>query len=168
MNFLDIIIAIPLVWFMFKGWNKGLIVELATLLALVIGLYVALNFSYIVADWLNMEGKHVALIAFLITFVLLIIAIYALGKLCEKLINLVLPKFINKVGGLLLGVLKVAIVLGICFTLFNRLDSKGVVISHETKNASLLYNPLMKVSNYVCPKLEALGHDIASKAEHSC
>ena len=45
MTFLDIIIAIPLVIFIWKGWRKGLVFELANLAGLVVGIYCAVHFS---------------------------------------------------------------------------------------------------------------------------
>ena len=45
MNYLDIIIAVPLLYGMIKGFSNGLIKEVTSLLALFIGVYVAINFS---------------------------------------------------------------------------------------------------------------------------
>ena len=44
MNYLDIIIVIPLVYGMIKGFYNGLVKEITALLALVVGVYVAINF----------------------------------------------------------------------------------------------------------------------------
>ena len=52
MNWLDIVLAIPLLWFMYKGFRNGLIIELASLAALILGIYVALHFSFYVKDYL--------------------------------------------------------------------------------------------------------------------
>ena len=45
MNFLDIIIAIPLVYGAYKGFRNGFIMEIFTILALFVGLYAAFTFS---------------------------------------------------------------------------------------------------------------------------
>ena len=42
MGVLDIIFIIPIVWLAYKGFSKGLIIELATLAALVLGIYASL------------------------------------------------------------------------------------------------------------------------------
>ena len=46
MNSLDIVIAIPLLYGLIKGFTNGLIKEITGLLGLIIGVYIALNFSY--------------------------------------------------------------------------------------------------------------------------
>ena len=45
MNYLDIIIAVPLLYGLIKGFSNGLVKEVTSLLALFIGVYVAINFS---------------------------------------------------------------------------------------------------------------------------
>ena len=45
MNYLDIVIAIPLLYGLIKGFTNGLIKEITGLLGLIIGVYVAINSS---------------------------------------------------------------------------------------------------------------------------
>jgi membrane protein required for colicin V production len=45
MNYLDIILAIPLLWGLYKGVSKGIIKELASLVALIVGIYGAVHFA---------------------------------------------------------------------------------------------------------------------------
>ena len=52
-EYLDIILAIPLIWGAFMGFKKGLILELASIVALVLGIYGAVKFSDLTADYLN-------------------------------------------------------------------------------------------------------------------
>jgi membrane protein required for colicin V production len=44
LNLLDIIILIPLLLFAYNGYKKGLIIEIATLIALVLGIYASIHF----------------------------------------------------------------------------------------------------------------------------
>ena len=45
MNYLDILIALPIAWGLYKGWKRGIIFEIAMMIGLVLGLYVAIKFS---------------------------------------------------------------------------------------------------------------------------
>ena len=45
MNYLDFIIAIPLVWGAYKGFQRGFIFEIAMIIGLVLGLYLAFKMS---------------------------------------------------------------------------------------------------------------------------
>ena len=72
-NLLDIIILVPLLLFAWNGYKKGFIIEVASLAALLIGLYMAFFFSDFAAEMLNdlfdIDQKYVAVFAFLITFI---------------------------------------------------------------------------------------------------
>jgi membrane protein required for colicin V production len=45
MNSIDILLIIPLVYAAWKGFKHGLIIEVFTLLALFVGIYVGIHFS---------------------------------------------------------------------------------------------------------------------------
>ena len=53
MNYIDILILIPIAWFGYKGFNNGLVRELASIIALIAGLYASFKFSDWVATWIN-------------------------------------------------------------------------------------------------------------------
>ena len=45
MNFIDVLILIPVIYAAWKGFKHGLIIEVFTLLALVVGIYAGIHFS---------------------------------------------------------------------------------------------------------------------------
>jgi len=45
MNFIDIFVAALLLWFGYKGFKKGLVFELVSIVALSLGIYGGLKFS---------------------------------------------------------------------------------------------------------------------------
>ena len=53
MNSLDYILFIPLLYGFYRGFTKGLIIELASLLALTLGIYGALHFSSFTFEFLS-------------------------------------------------------------------------------------------------------------------
>jgi membrane protein required for colicin V production len=71
MNILDIIILILLVIFTIQGFRKGLVAELSSLVALVLGVYIAFYFSDVTADFLReffgIDNKYLKSIAFVLT-----------------------------------------------------------------------------------------------------
>jgi len=53
MNYFDIIIIAPLLWGAYKGFKKGFIIEIASLIALFFGIYGGIKFSSISANYLG-------------------------------------------------------------------------------------------------------------------
>ena len=83
------------------------------------------------------------------TFLLVIIVMHLLGKLLTKLIDMVSLGLFNKLFGIVLGVLKAAIVVCVVLFIVNALDVRYDFISAKTKGDSLLYKPFVNFANGV-------------------
>src|SRR3990172_5110847 len=102
MNWIDIFICIPLVWGLYKGFSKGLVIELASLAAFFIGIWGAIHFSDFVSGLLQgwgLTSKYLPVISFCLIFLGIIIAIYAFGKFIDKTIKAASLNIINKITG---------------------------------------------------------------------
>ena len=110
MNTFDIVLLVFLLFGFIRGLMKGLFVELASLIALIAGVYGALHFSYFVGGFLesrvDWEEKYIAIVAFAITFIAIVIVIAMLGKLFTKMADFAALGFLNKLLGGIFGVLK--------------------------------------------------------------
>lgn len=150
MGVLDIIFIIPIVWLAYKGFSKGLIIELATLAALVLGIYASLHFSYLTADFLKenfeMNQKYLGILSFIITFILVVIVLNLIGKLLEKIIDLVALSFLNKGFGGFFGVLKAVIFLSFIIYFVNKFDKNRYIFSSALTSESMLYTYVENVA----------------------
>lgn len=148
MNYIDIILLIPIIWFAYQGFKRGFVVELASLVALILGIYAALYFSgYAVAflqNNFNIDPDYVPVIAFIITFIIVVVIVHFAGKLLEKIINLVAMGFLNKLAGGIFGVLKAAVFLSILILIINHFSDD--LISNEKKKGSMLYPPVEAIA----------------------
>lgn len=167
MNFIDIIIIIPLLWFTYKGFTKGLIIELATLIALLLGIYMAAHFSNYTADFLqenmNITTKYMNIISFSVTFLLVVLLVMLFGKTLEKLINLLLLSFVNKLAGAAFGLIKVAFILSIFIMILGNFGVEKQIISQELSSGSLLYEPVKKIAPTIFPILEEEKENLLDK-----
>ena len=73
MNYIDIILAIPLLWAIYMGFTKGFIIEITSLIALFLGVYGAIHFSYYISDSMKLSSAYSPLISFAITFLIIVI-----------------------------------------------------------------------------------------------
>jgi len=153
MSFLDIVIGILLVWGLYKGLKNGLFVEVASLVALIAGLYGAIHFSYIAGDYLaekfDWSEQYLKIAAFLITFFVIIIVVNLAGKFLTKIADFAMLGLLNKVAGGLFGMLKVAVILGALLIFFERLTSSFDIINEETKQESVFYEPIKEIGAFV-------------------
>jgi membrane protein required for colicin V production len=158
MNVLDIILFIPIAIGAWKGFRKGLIIELFTLLALLVGIYAAIHFSDYMAEVIhnnfNYDGEHTPIIEFVLTFLLVGAMVYLLGKAIEKVISTVKLSIFNKLGGLVFGAIKMMFVSAIIVIVIDAIDKRDNIIETKTKNESLLYQPLKTAGITIIPAIK--------------
>lgn len=147
MNYLDILLLLPLLYGAYKGFSRGFVIEVATLLGLILGVYVAIKFSdyteNILRDFLDISSKYLSYIALSVTFLLVVVAIYLLGKMLTKLVDIVSLGLVNKLLGTVLGIAKSFVILCIILLIADSLDDKFQFMNKEVKENSLFYNPFL-------------------------
>lgn len=163
MNLLDILLAIPLVYFIYKGWKRGLIFELAMLCGIVVGSLAASRLARGIADLLKLEGDAAVLIAFFIIFVGVIFIAFFLSKAVEGFVKLVKVGTVNNILGAALGMLKCLCILSVILNFILLVDRGNVIITQTTKDGSVLFEPIYKVGNRLTSHLNTYVIEKRSK-----
>lgn len=100
MNYFDYILIVPVLYGLYRGFTKGLILELASLVALVAGIYGAMHFSSItfgyLSEVLEIEAAYLQLASYGLTFLLIVLTITLTGKILTMLVKLVALGFLNR------------------------------------------------------------------------
>ncbi|PZR24468.1 MAG: colicin V production protein [Flavobacterium psychrophilum] len=158
MTFLDIILFCFLVWGVINGLRKGLFVELASLVSLLLGIYIAIKFSGAVGHYLDgslpENPKTAAITAFIITFIAVVVGITLLAKVLTKIADFSGLGLMNRVLGAFFGLLRMILVLSVLLTLFVKINFNNTFASQETLDKSIFFNPILKVSNMIFPTLK--------------
>jgi membrane protein required for colicin V production len=106
---IDILFYIIVCVAIIRGWRKGLILALFSVVCGLIGLAAAVKLSAVVATHmksdLHMTSRWLPVIAFFLVFILVVLIIRWAGRLLEKLVKLVLLEWLNKLGGIPLFIL---------------------------------------------------------------
>ena len=157
MNYLDIIICIPLVWGLYKGFTKGLIIEAASFVAFGLGVWGGIHFSEFIAEkmsvWFHTKSQYLPIISFAVTFLGIIIIVYMIAKLIQKIVDGMALSAINKIGGALFGALKFAMVISVIIFVIDAIEKSYPLISFKTKEQSVLYAPVGKIAPTLIPAL---------------
>ena len=152
MNYLDIIIALILLLLGVKGFRKGLIIEVVTLLAFAVGIYGAMHFSDFTAEhlkeFMEINPKYLNTTAFVLTFILLVILVNIIGRMVTKLIQAMNLGFFNKLGGAVFGMAKGVLLCSIMVMVLNNFQLIGIV-KPEVREQSKLYPYIEETVPYV-------------------
>ncbi len=154
MNIIDIILGGLILFGFVRGLMKGLFVEVASLVALIAGIYGAIHFSYFAGDFLkdsfqSWDEKYINLTAFAITFVVILILITMAGKLLTKIADFASLGILNKLLGGAFGGLKVAVMLGAILVFFDRTNNTIEFVAKDKVDDSVLYEPVKEVGGFV-------------------
>ena len=155
MNYLDLIIIIPVVLLFIRGISKGFIFELVSLIGLVLGILAAYYFAGYVQDFLkdyfSVKEQTLRIIAYVVIFLVVYLIIYLIGKTIEKSIDMMAMGWLNKLLGAIIGLAKGIVLVGIILFIIEKADPGEKVIKTQAKEKSMFYRPLMEMIHYIVP-----------------
>lgn len=154
MEILDIILILPLIYGTWKGFQKGFVMELFTILALVVGLYAAFNFSDQFSKYMEfakVDHSYMPALSFLVLFLVVGAMVYFGGKALEQVLKIAQLSTINKVVGASLGLLKWLYVSACVLMFLVSLDKNEKVIKKANKENSFMYAINSGVLKYSLP-----------------
>jgi len=137
--FIDFLFGIAMLMAVFKGFGRGLIVAVFSLVAFFIGLIAAMKLSASVAIWLqNKSGTQTTwmpFIAFILVMAVVLLLIRFGANLVERAANMVMLGWLNKVGGVIFYAAMYTIFFSIVLFYARNLN----ILSEETIADSKIY-----------------------------
>jgi membrane protein required for colicin V production len=120
MNLVDILIWVVLLAFMVKGFMKGLIREVCSLLGLLMGSWAALKYYHPLAlairPYIHLPQNVSSVLSFFAVFITIGLLFFFLGRLLTVVFKIMLLGGMNRVGGVIFGMLQGALLL--CLLLY--------------------------------------------------
>jgi membrane protein required for colicin V production len=163
MNWIDLVIVVILILSMVSGFTNGLIREVASLAALILGIWGAIKFSTFTAaklyDYFDMSGKYVGIISFVITFGIIVVLIHFVGIIAEKLADAVALGFVNRLLGIVFGLFKTILILSVFFVILNAIDARKPFLPKATIEGSKFFNPISDIAPAIFPIIGEGGFD---------
>ena len=153
MNVLDSIVLILLAYGLISGFVKGLIIELAGLIAFILGLMGAFKFSSLLGSYLgayvDWSPKTIQAVSFILLFLVIIYAVSLLAKMITKTLKLIALGFVNRIAGGLFGLLKWGVILSALTLAFQEVNSIVTLFPESTLNTSKSYPILSEFGRFL-------------------
>lgn len=160
MNVLDIIILVCCVPAIIGGFSKGFVSQAISLVALVLGVWLSFKFSGVVGEWLgtyfDLPDTVMHVIAFAVILILVILVLSLLGKALEAILKVVMLGWLDKLLGVVFGVVKAFLFAGLLIILLDAVQGVLPVIPAETIDGSVFYHPVKDLADLVFPYLKEL------------
>jgi len=155
MTWIDFVIVIILGISLIRGFTDGLVKEVASLAALILGIWGAIRFSSLTAgklyEWFDMNGQYVGIISFLITFGIIVVLVHFVGIFVDKMVKAVQLGFLNRLLGIVFGLFKSVLILSVFFVILNAIDVRRPFLPKERIEESLFYNPISDIAPALFP-----------------
>ena len=167
MNYLDIIIGLIFFYGLFKGFNRGLIIEAASLLSIIIGILGALTFTPIIESllsyFLSDEKLTSSIILFIATLILIVLCVNFFARNLTKFIKLVSLGGINKVLGGIFGVSKYILLISILLVFVDQFAFMFEFFESNFLDESVMFESLKNLGYYIIQMLESNDVKIPEK-----
>lgn len=160
MTAIDFLFLILLAVGAVSGFLKGFVRQLATLFGLIAGLFVAK------ALYLSVAGKlapaiidsmtAAQIIAFIAIWVLVPLVCTIIASLLTRFLEAVSLGGINKLLGLLAGMVLTILILSMILNIIDFLDPTGRFITQSTKHQSVLYYFIKDIISYFFPVVQEI------------
>ena len=156
MNWLDLLIIIPLLAGLFSGYKNGLIGEVASLAALILGIWGAIKFSDWTANLLitwGVESQYMHIISFVVTFIIIVVVIQIMAKMLSQLLKSLALGWADRIAGIAIGVIKAALITSVILIIIDMVDERKSIIPEDVKKESLFYQPMSNLIPNILPFL---------------
>ncbi len=159
MAILDIILLLCFIPAIVTGISKGFIKQVVDLVAILAAAWAAFHFSTMMADWLSqyltLDASILKVVSFVLVAIVVAVLLHLVGALLTKTLKALSLGFLNRLLGLVFGVLKVALILGLVILLFETLNSSLHIVKPEATADAVVYNALKNAANAIFPILKS-------------
>lgn len=145
MTIFDIIVCIIAAIALFNGWRKGFAVQALGLIAIVLGVIAASATAAEAGAKLGVDHKYAAVVGFLIVFVCVTAVLLLLAHFIRKIFRFAGLGLVDVLLGIVLSLLKVALLLGVLCTIFDKLNDGAHFVPQSSLDKSITYGPLCRM-----------------------
>jgi len=136
---LDVIFAVLMILAIIKGYRRGLIVGVFSLIAIIIGLAAAIKLSTVAADHLGramrISDRWLPIISFAVVFLVVVLLVRLGANLIQKMVETVMLGWVNRLGGIILYIAIYTTIFSIILFYFEQMQ----IIKPVTTENSVTY-----------------------------
>lgn len=137
---LDFILLAPLLFGIIRGFFNGLIKEIVSLIAIILGVFIAFKYAKgvqnILANYITAEELTLSITAYLLIFAAVMLIAFSLSFLITKILQAMALGLLNRFLGALFGLAKSALIL---LVLVNSINPYLQATAKESVDRSKVY-----------------------------
>ncbi len=170
MNLVDIFLGFAFLMAIFNGWRRGFLLEMLSMVIILLGIWAAMEFSTVAESALKVRvswtGRKTQLVAFVVTFVVVVLGVSLLGKVLTKAINKTPIGMVNCMLGSIVALLKAVLMAGVVLTIL-QLDFAHKMVSKQDIEKSMFAKPVLSCSKALYPSVNSWLSELQTEAANS-
>lgn len=159
MTILDIILLLCFVPAIVTGITKGFVHQVVQIVAIILGAWAAFHFSSVICEWLSqylkMDETVLKIVAFVLVVIVIVLILNLLGNMLSRLLRALSLGWFNGLLGLVFGIFKVALILGLLIMVFEGLNSSLQLVDGKILDESKVYIYLRDLTESFFPYLKS-------------
>lgn len=164
MGVIDIIIVCCFLPALYFGIKNGLVRQLVAVAVIYFGITLSLRFSAPVAQWIvehvNMNEFWAKTVSFILVFFVVSLVLGLLGKLVEKIIQISLLGWLNKLLGIVASLFVFALVIAAIVYFVDSANNMLNFIPKEKIEESQFYPWLLDFAKEIFPRFKEFTHSV--------
>lgn len=158
MNWIDIIILLPLLVGLVRGLMRGLVTEFIAIMAVILGCVGAKMWGPQFAHWLLAQftwpERICEVVSYALLFLGITLALNIVGRLFSRLLSAIHLGWANRLLGGVFGAAKYAVIVLTLVFLVDKLDQQFHFINSNLKHSSMTYRPAVQSANTLLREIE--------------
>ena len=153
MSYLDLFFGLVIAWGAYSGFSKGLIKELASILGVIIGIFLAKNYyPYLdikLKPIFESEAGFISILSAILIFLLTIMVFKIIAKFLTKFLKIIALGLLNRIIGSVFGIFKMVLLLCILVFIFSNINNVTGIIKAEKLSQSFFYSKIEKINSFI-------------------
>ena len=157
MNPFDILIIVVLGYSLVRGLFRGLVKEVSSLIGVLGGFYAAYTYYKVLAGLLAgliHDTSYLNILSFLVIFCGVLIMVSVLGVIIKYLLNIAFLGWVDRIGGIVFGVLKGILIVSILFITLTAFLPKGTAFIKNSELAPHVSWISEKMANVISKEMK--------------
>jgi len=153
MSYLDLFFGLIIAWGAYSGFSKGLIKELASIVGVIAGIFLAKNYyPYLdlkLKPIFESDANFISILSATVIFLITIMLFKIIAKILTKLLKIIALGLLNRIIGSVFGFIKTVLLLCILVFIFSNINRVISIIEAEKLNQSFFYPKIEKINNLI-------------------
>jgi membrane protein required for colicin V production len=176
-SFFDLIFAVAIVASAISGYAKGFVYQLTGLAGIIAGTYCSYKLSTVLTQWLTTQWwtEHfktdpdvVKIVLFVVFAIVIYFLAFRLARLLDRLVKMAMLGWLNRLFGLLFGILKIVVIFCVLAYAVHSLNFTGLKSIDNDLGKSKIYPVLVSTVEALFPYIcTDTGKDRGKKFDFS-